>query len=71
MPGYRATILDSAGHEVGPGVEGRLAVIGPVGCRYLDDERQRGYVVNGWNVTGDTFVRDEDGYFYYRPAPTT
>jgi 2-aminobenzoate-CoA ligase len=41
-------------------------VIGPVGCRYLDDDRQRGYVVNGWNVTGDTFVRDEEGYFYYQ-----
>ena len=66
LPGYRATILDAAGTEVGPGVEGQLAVIGPVGCRYLDDERQRGYVVNGWNVTGDTFTRDEDGYFYYQ-----
>ncbi|GAA2145591.1 AMP-binding protein [Nocardioides koreensis] len=66
VPGYRATILDPDGNEVGPGVEGRLAVIGPVGCRYLDDDRQRGYVVNGWNVTGDTFVRDEDGYFWYR-----
>lgn len=66
MPGYRATILDPDGEEVGPGVEGMLAVIGPVGCRYLDDERQRQYVVNGWNVTGDTFVRDEDGYFFYR-----
>jgi 2-aminobenzoate-CoA ligase len=66
VPGYRATILDAEGNEVGPGVEGRLAVIGPVGCRYLDDERQRGYVVNGWNVTGDTFVRDEDGYYWYR-----
>ena len=39
---------------------------GPVGCRYLDDDRQRGSVVNGWNVTGDTFLRDEDGYFWYR-----
>lgn len=66
VPGYRATVLDDDGHEVGPGVEGRLAVIGPVGCRYLDDERQRAYVVRGWNVTGDTFVRDEDGYFHYR-----
>lgn len=66
VPGYRATILDPDGNEVGPGVEGRLAVIGPVGCRYLDDARQRSYVVNGWNVTGDTFVRDEDGYFWYR-----
>ncbi|MFI2707188.1 AMP-binding protein, partial [Nocardioides sp. CER28] len=66
VPGYRATILDADGQEVGPGVEGRLAVIGPVGCRYLDDARQLGYVVNGWNVTGDTFVKDEDGYFSYR-----
>ncbi|TQK69897.1 MULTISPECIES: AMP-binding protein [unclassified Nocardioides] len=66
VPGYRATILDADGNEVAAGVEGRLAVIGPVGCRYLDDERQRSYVVNGWNVTGDTFVRDEDGYFWYR-----
>jgi 2-aminobenzoate-CoA ligase len=66
VPGYRATILDADGNEVGPGVEGQLGVIGPVGCRYLDDDRQRGYVVNGWNVTGDTFTRDEDGYFYYQ-----
>ena len=66
VPGYRATILDADGYEAGPGVEGQLAVIGPVGCRYLDDDRQRGYVVNGWNVTGDTFTRDEDGYFYYQ-----
>ena len=65
VPGYRATILDADGNEVGPGIEGRLAVIGPVGCRYLDDDRQRGYVINGWNVTGDTFLRDPDGYFWY------
>ena len=66
VPGYRAAILDADGNELGDGQEGRLGVIGPVGCRYLDDERQRGYVVNGWNVTGDTFVRDEDGYYFYR-----
>ncbi|GAA3525908.1 AMP-binding protein [Nocardioides daeguensis] len=65
VPGYRATILAEDGTEVGPGVEGRLAVRGPVGCRYLADERQESYVVDGWNVTGDTFSRDEDGYFYY------
>jgi 2-aminobenzoate-CoA ligase len=65
LPGYRAEVLGPDGEPVGPGDEGRLAVIGPVGCRYLDDERQRGYVVNGWNVTGDTFRVDEDGYFYY------
>ncbi|WNV77063.1 AMP-binding protein [Geodermatophilus sp. DSM 44513] len=66
VPGYRATVLGPDGEELPPGVEGRLAVVGPIGCRYLDDERQRGYVVNGWNVTGDTFSRDEDGYFYFR-----
>ncbi|MEV8510220.1 AMP-binding protein [Actinoplanes sp. NPDC051475] len=65
VPGFRATILGPEGEELPPGAEGRLAVIGPVGCRYLDDERQAGYVVDGWNVTGDTFYTDEDGYFYY------
>ena len=44
---------------------GRLAIKGPTGCRYLDDERQSNYVVNGWNVTGDTYERDADGYFWY------
>jgi 2-aminobenzoate-CoA ligase len=66
VPGYRATILDDAGKELGPGQAGRLAVIGPTGCRYLDDARQTNYVVNGWNVTGDTFTKDEDGYFTYQ-----
>ena len=66
MPGYRATILDFDGRELGPGEPGRLAVIGPVGCRYLDDPRQGDYVVDGWNVTGDLFSRDQDGYFYYQ-----
>ena len=66
VPGYRATILDDEGNELGPGQVGRLAVIGPTGCRYLDDARQTNYVVNGWNVTGDTFIRDEDGYFTYQ-----
>ncbi|GAA1170479.1 2-aminobenzoate-CoA ligase [Kitasatospora gansuensis] len=66
VPGYRATVLGPDGEEAAPGVAGRLGVIGPVGCRYLDDERQANYVVNGWNVTGDTFVRDEDGYFWYQ-----
>ncbi|UKA56279.1 AMP-binding protein [Arthrobacter sp. FW305-BF8] len=66
VPGFRATILDYDGNELGPGQAGRLAVIGPTGCRYLDDERQANYVVRGWNVTGDTFTRDEDGYFTYQ-----
>jgi 2-aminobenzoate-CoA ligase len=66
VPGFRATVLDSDGNEAAPGVAGRLAVIGPVGCRYLNGERQGAYVVNGWNVTGDTFTRDADGYFWYQ-----
>lgn len=66
VPGYRATILDDDGNEAGPNQPGRLAVIGPTGCRYLDDERQANYVVNGWNVTGDTFIRDDEGYFIYQ-----
>jgi 2-aminobenzoate-CoA ligase len=66
VPGYRATILDSEGNELGPDQPGRLAVIGPTGCRYLNDDRQGDYVCNGWNVTGDTFTRDAEGYFYYQ-----
>ncbi|TMR21897.1 2-aminobenzoate-CoA ligase [Nonomuraea turkmeniaca] len=66
IPGYRAAILDPDGSELGPGEPGLLGVIGPVGCRYLDDQRQKNYVLNGWNVTGDIFHKDEDGYFYYQ-----
>ena len=66
VPGFRAAILGPDGGELGPGEPGRLGVIGPVGCRYLDDERQRSYVSGGWNVTGDVFSRDADGYFYYQ-----
>jgi 2-aminobenzoate-CoA ligase len=66
VPGYRATILDEAGNEVPDGQPGRLAVQGPTGCRYLSDERQRGYVQHGWNITGDTYVRDADGYFWFQ-----
>ncbi len=66
VPGYQACILDLQGNPVGPGVIGRLAVKGPTGCRYLADERQRDYVLNGWNLTGDAYEMDADGYFYYR-----
>ncbi len=66
VPGYVATVVDDNGRELPPGVPGRLAVKGPTGCRYLDDPRQAAYVVNGWNLTGDTFARDEDGYFWYQ-----
>jgi 2-aminobenzoate-CoA ligase len=66
VPGYQACILDADGRQVGPGVIGRLAVKGPTGCRYLADERQRDYVVDGWNLTGDAYEMDADGYFHYR-----
>jgi 2-aminobenzoate-CoA ligase len=66
VPGFTATVLDEDGHEVPPGSPGLLAVRGPTGCRYLDDPRQAAYVRHGWNLTGDTFLRDEDGYFWYQ-----
>ncbi|RJN32438.1 AMP-binding protein [Nesterenkonia natronophila] len=66
VPGYRATVLDEDGNEAPVGTVGRLAVIGPTGCRYLNDSRQTVYVENGWNVTGDAFSRDEEGYFIYQ-----
>ncbi|SHH14719.1 AMP-binding protein [Massilia sp. CF038] len=66
VPGYQACILDHDGKPVGPGVIGRLAVKGPTGCRYLADPRQGEYVLDGWNLTGDAYEMDADGYFYYR-----
>jgi 2-aminobenzoate-CoA ligase len=66
VPGYEAKIVDDEGRDVPPGTMGRLAVRGPTGCRYLADERQRKYVQNGWNITGDTYLMDEDGYFWYQ-----
>ncbi|HEY5711585.1 MAG TPA: AMP-binding protein [Allosphingosinicella sp.] len=64
VPGYVATLLDEGGQAMGAGT-GRLAVKGPTGCRYFDDARQADYVQNGWNVTGDTYRADEEGYFWY------
>jgi len=66
VPGYQACILDQAGRVAKPGIVGRLAVRGPTGCRYLADDRQKKYVQNGWNVTGDTYLMDADGYFWYQ-----
>ncbi len=66
VPGYVGAVLDDDGHEVSVGELGRLAVKGPTGCRYLADDRQAVYVQNGWNITGDTYTRDADGYFWYQ-----
>jgi 2-aminobenzoate-CoA ligase len=66
VAGYEARILDDDGNVAKPGTIGRLAVRGPTGCRYLADERQKKYVQGGWNVTGDTYLMDADGYFWYQ-----
>ena len=71
IPGYQACIVDAAGNPCPPTVSGRLAVKGPSGCRYLADDRQKQYVLQagpmkGWNVTGDTYTMDADGYFFYQ-----
>lgn len=65
VPGYEATLLGDDDQPFAGEGEGRLAIKGPTGCRYLADERQRNYVINGWNVTGDIYRRDQDGYFWY------
>ncbi|MCX7315132.1 MAG: AMP-binding protein [Hyphomicrobiales bacterium] len=66
VPGYEARILDADGNVAPPNTVGRLAVRGPTGCRYLADLRQTKYVQDGWNVTGDTYLMDADGYFWYQ-----
>jgi 2-aminobenzoate-CoA ligase len=65
--GYDARVVDDDGTPLPPGNVGRLAVRGPTGCRYLDDpDRQHTYVQNGWNLTGDMYLMDADGYFHYQ-----
>lgn len=66
VPGYTAKVVDDAGQEVPRGTVGKLAVVGPTGCRYLDDARQANYVKGGWNYPGDAFMQDADGYFFYQ-----
>ncbi|MEU3314364.1 AMP-binding protein [Streptomyces sp. NPDC048387] len=65
VPGWQARVVDPSGLPVPDNEPGLLAVRGPVGCRYLADPRQGEYVQNGWNLTGDTYIRDPDGYFRY------
>jgi 2-aminobenzoate-CoA ligase len=66
VPGYTARVVDEKGEEVLRGTLGKLAVIGPTGCRYLDDPRQASYVKGGWNFPGDAFTQDADGYFFFQ-----
>ena len=66
VPGYVAQVQDPDGRPVPDGELGRLAVKGPTGCRYLRGDRQGTYVRDGWNITGDVYVRDGDGYFHYQ-----
>ena len=65
VAGYEAKIVDDAMNEVARGELGKLAVRGPTGCRYLADKRQKNYVRDGWNLTGDTFMQDEAGLFHF------
>jgi 2-aminobenzoate-CoA ligase len=65
LTGYEAIVVDDDMTEVPRGTIGKLAVKGPIGCRYLADDRQKEYVRDGWNLTGDSFVEDEDGYFHF------
>ncbi|HZN47895.1 MAG TPA: AMP-binding protein [Ramlibacter sp.] len=66
VPGYTAKVVDDGGRELPRGTVGKLAVIGPTGCRYLDEPRQANYVKDGWNYPGDAFLQDADGYFFYQ-----
>jgi 2-aminobenzoate-CoA ligase len=66
VAGYVAEVQDPDGHPVPVGELGRLAVKGPTGCRYLRGDRQTSYVRDGWNITGDVYARDADGYFHYQ-----
>ncbi len=66
VPGYQAMVADDNMQPLPPGEVGRLAVRGPTGCRYLADPRQADYVIEGWNVTGDSYKMDEDGYFWFQ-----
>ena len=65
VTGYKVKVVDKNGADVPPGTVGRLAVQGPTGCRYLADDRQSGYVVDGWNITGDSFSMDTEGYLHF------
>ena len=65
VPGYEAIVVGADMQPLPAGEVGRLAVRGPTGCRYLADPRQTDYVIDGWNVTGDAFRADEDGYFWF------
>ena len=66
VPGYQARVVNDAGEPLPIGKVGKLAVVGPTGCRYLGDERQTNYVKGGWNHPGDAFRMDADGYFFYQ-----
>ncbi|HEY7980180.1 MAG TPA: benzoate-CoA ligase family protein [Candidatus Eremiobacteraceae bacterium] len=66
VPGYQARVIGDDGAPLPAGVVGRLAVKGPTGCRYLSDDRQRQYVFEGWNLTGDAYKMDDDGYFWFQ-----
>ena len=65
VTGYEVKVIDENNNVVPNGTVGRLAVKGPTGCRYLADDRQANYVLDGWNITGDSFSMDDNGYCYF------
>lgn len=65
VTGYQVKVIDDDNNTVPNGTVGRLAVKGPTGCRYLADDRQANYILDGWNITGDSFSMDDDGYLYF------
>ncbi len=66
VPGYTARVVGEDGQELPRGSVGRIAVMGPTGCKYMGDARQASYVKDGWNYPGDAFVQDAEGYFFYQ-----
>jgi len=64
--GYEAKIIDENGNELPINESGKLAIKGITGCKYLNrEEKQKEYVQNGWNITGDIFKKDDNGYYWF------
>jgi 4-hydroxybenzoate-CoA ligase len=67
VPGYDVKIVDENGHELPDGQIGELIVRGPsAGEGYWNQRaKSRRTFAGEWTYTGDKYVRDQDGYYYY------
>jgi len=73
MPGFRMVVVDQAGQEQGPGLEGQLAADTTASplfwfSGYWQDEAKtmERYTADGrYCLTGDTVSYDQDGYFFF------